>query len=113
MHPRIDCITASAAHQAYPDVLRPGFAGESTRMLDWLKNDDDGHSDPSMRTPASAAQLLAGMRGRDPAAALEELAGWIEKGLPDRDAKARSEVLSKIHDSGSAHVGALLAQFVG
>ena len=82
-------------------------------MLDWLKKGDDGHADSSMRTPASAAQLLAGMRGGDPAAALGELTGWIEKGLPDRDAKARSEVLSKIHESGSAHVGALLAQFVG
>ena len=44
-------------------------------MLAWLKKDDDGHLDASMRTPASAAKLLAGMREADPSAALEELAG--------------------------------------
>jgi len=82
-------------------------------MLDWLKKDDDGHLDASMRTPASAAKLLAGMRGADPAAALEELAGWLEKGLPSHDAKLRSQVLSQIHESGSAHSGALLARFLG
>jgi hypothetical protein len=82
-------------------------------MLDWLKDGDDAHSDASMRTPASAAKLLAGMRQADPAAALEELIGWLEKGLPSRDAKARSEVLSQIHQSGNAHVCALLAQFLG
>jgi hypothetical protein len=82
-------------------------------MLDWLKNGDDAHADASMRTPASAAKLLAGMRKADPAAALEELTGWLEKGLPSHDAKARSEVLSKIHESGNAHVSALLAQFLG
>lgn len=82
-------------------------------MLDWLKNGEDGHSDPSMRTPASAAKTLAAMREAAPAAALEELAAWIERGLPNRDAKARSEVLSQIHASGSAHVGALLAQLLG
>ena len=82
-------------------------------MLDWLKKDDDGHLDASMRTPASAAKLLAGMRGADPAAALEELAGWLEKGLPSHYAKLRSQVLSQIHESGSAHSGALLARFLG
>lgn len=82
-------------------------------MLDFLKKDDDGHLDASMRTPASAAKLLAGMRQADPAAALEELAGWLEKGLPSHDAKLRSQVLSQIHESGSAHVGALLARFLG
>ena len=81
-------------------------------MMDWLKK-DDGYSDPSMRTPASAAKVLAGMGHAGPVAALEELTGWIEKGLPDRDAKARSEVLSQIHEGGSAHVAALLAQFLG
>jgi hypothetical protein len=82
-------------------------------MLDWLKKDDDGHLDASMRTPASAAKLLAGMRQADPAAALEELTSWLEKGLPGHDAKLRSQVLSQIHESGSAHVGALLTQFLG
>jgi hypothetical protein len=81
-------------------------------MLDWLKNGDDGHLDASMRTPASAAKLLAGMRQADPAAALEELTGWLEKGLP-HDAKARSEVLAQIHESGGAHVGAVLEQLLG
>ena len=82
-------------------------------MLDFLKKDDDGHLDASMRTPASAAKLLAGMRAADPAVALEELAGWVEKGLPTHDAKLRSQVLSQIHEAGSGHVGALLAQFLG
>jgi len=82
-------------------------------MLDWLKNGDDGHLDASMRTPASAAKLLAGMRQADPAAALAELTGWLDKGLLPHDAKARSEVLAQIHESGGAHVSALLAQFVG
>src|ERR1051325_1032519 len=82
-------------------------------MLDWLKNGEDGHLDTSMRTPASAAKLLAGMRQADPAAALEELTGWLDKGLLPHDAKARSEVLAQIHESGGAHVSALLAQFVG
>ena len=81
-------------------------------MLDWLKNGDDGHLDASMRTPASATKVLAGMRQADPAAALEEFASWLEKGLP-HDPKARSEVLAQIHESGSAHVSALLAEFVG
>jgi hypothetical protein len=82
-------------------------------MLDWLKKGDDGHLDPSMRTPASAAKLLARMREADPAAALEELTGWLEKGLPSHDAKLRSQVLSQIHESGRAHVDALLAQSLG
>ena len=64
-------------------------------MLDWLKKDDDGHLEASMRSPASAAKLLAGMRRADPAAALEELTGWLEKGLPSENSKARSEVLSQ------------------
>ena len=81
-------------------------------MLDWLKNGDDGHLDASMRTSASAAKLLAGMRQADPAAVLEELVGWLEKALP-HEAKARSEVLAQIHESGGAHVSALLAEFVG
>src|SRR5690349_21424920 len=81
-------------------------------MLDWLKNGDDGHLDASMRTPASAAKRLAGMRQADPAAALEELSEWLEKALP-HDAKTRSEVLAQIHESGGAHVCVLLAQFVG
>ena len=82
-------------------------------MLDWLKKGDDGHLDASMRTPASAGKLLAGMRGADPAAVLEELTGWLEKGLPSENSKARSEVLSQVHESGGAHVAALLAQFLG
>jgi hypothetical protein len=82
-------------------------------MLDWLKDGDDAHSDASMRTPASAAKLLAGMRQADPAAALEELTGWLEKGLPSENGKARSEVLSLVHQSGATHVGALLAQLLG
>ena len=46
-------------------------------MMEWLKKNDDGHSEPSMRTPASAAKLLAGMRTGDPAAVLAELTRWI------------------------------------
>lgn len=80
-------------------------------MLEWLNKSEESHSEASMRTPASAAKLLAGMRGADPAAALEELTGWLEKGLPE--GKARSEVLALIHESGSSHVGALLGQFLG
>jgi hypothetical protein len=53
------------------------------------------------------------MREADPAAALEELAGWLQEGLPSHDAKLRSQVLSQIHEAGSGHVGALLAQFLG
>jgi len=82
-------------------------------MLDFLKKGDDGHLDASMRTAASAAKLLAGMRRAPPDAALEELTGWLEKGLPSHDAKLRSQILSQIHESGSGHVGALLAQFLG
>ena len=80
-------------------------------MLDWLKHGDEG-LDASMRTPASAAKLLAGVRRADPAAALEELTAWLEKALP-HEAKARSEVLAQIHESGGAHVCALLAHFAG
>jgi hypothetical protein len=81
-------------------------------MLDWLKKGDDDHLDTSMRTPASTAKLLAGMREADPAAALEELTGWLEKGLPG-PGKARSAILSQIDESAGAHVGALLARFLG
>jgi hypothetical protein len=82
-------------------------------MLEWLKKNDDGHSEPSMRTPASAAKLLAGMREKEPAAALAELTGWIESGIPKDEGKARSEVLSLIHEAGSAHVAALMARLFG
>src|ERR1044072_2083496 len=81
-------------------------------MLDWLKKGDDDHLDTSMRTPASTAKLLAGTRAADPAAALEELASCLEKGLPG-PGKARSAILSQIDESASAHVGALLARFLG
>ena len=82
-------------------------------MLEWLKKNDDGHAEPSMRTPASAAKLLAGMRSGDPVAVLAELTGWIEKAIPTDDEKARSEVLSLIHEAGSAHAAAVLARLFG
>src|SRR4030095_2771695 len=72
----------------------------------------DDHLDTSMRTPASTAKLLAGMREVDPAAALEELTSWLEKGLPG-PGHAPSAILSQIDESASAHVGALLARFLG
>ncbi|HEY7241303.1 MAG TPA: hypothetical protein VH600_19175 [Burkholderiales bacterium] len=81
-------------------------------MLDWLKNGDEHHSDPSMRTPASASALLAALRGADPVAALEELTGWLGKDLPAGNGKARSEILARVHESGGAHVGALLTQYL-
>jgi hypothetical protein len=82
-------------------------------MLEFLKKNDDGHSEPSMRTPASAAKLLAGMREKDPATALAELTGLIDSGIPKDEGKARSEVLSLIHEAGSAHVAALMARLFG
>ena len=82
-------------------------------MLEWLKKNDDGHSEPSMRTPASAAKLLAGMRDKDPATALAELTVWIDSEIPKDEGKARSEVLSLIDEAGSAHVAALMARLFG
>jgi hypothetical protein len=79
-------------------------------MLEWLKKNDDGHSEPSMRTAASAAKLLAGMREKDAVTALAELTGWIDDGIPKDEGKVRSEVLSLIHEAGRAHVAALMAR---
>jgi hypothetical protein len=79
-------------------------------MLEWLKKNDDGHSEPSMRTPASAAKLLAGMRSGDPASVLADLTRWIDNGIPAEEGKARSEVLALIHEAGSAHVSAMMAR---
>jgi hypothetical protein len=79
-------------------------------MLEWLKKDDDGHSESSMRTPASAAKLLAGMRTGDPASVLADLTRWIDNGIPTEEGKARSEVLALVHETGSAHVSAMMAR---
>ena len=79
-------------------------------MLEWLKKNDDGHSEPSMRTPASAAKLLAAMRTGDPASVLADLTRWIDGGIPAEEGKARSEVLALIHETGSAHVSAMMAR---
>ncbi|HVC12837.1 MAG TPA: hypothetical protein VNE59_14435 [Burkholderiales bacterium] len=82
-------------------------------MLEWTRK-DDGHPDHPMSDPASAAKLLAEMRGADPLAALEELRGRVDAvaRAPSEDEKVRGEVLSLIHDASRAHMGALVAQFL-
>jgi hypothetical protein len=79
-------------------------------MLEWLKKDEDGQSEPSMRTPASAGKLLAGMRTGDPASVLADLTRWIDNGIPTEEGKARSEVLALIHETAAAHVPAMMAR---
>jgi hypothetical protein len=80
-------------------------------MLDWTRK-DHSHPDHAMRNPASAAKLLAELRGADPLTALSELSGWIDsiKGIPSHDEGVRSEVLSLIHDASEAHLSALLGE---
>ncbi len=80
-------------------------------MLEWARK-DDGHPDHPMRDPASAAKLLAELRGADPLAALEDLRGWVDAvaRAPSPDEKVRGEVLSLIHDAIRAHASALVAQ---
>jgi len=82
-------------------------------MLDWIKK-EQGHPDHSMRSPAEAAKLLAGMRDFDPRAALNELSAWLDavKNIPGDDETVRGEILSLIQEASGAHVSALLAQFL-
>ena len=83
-------------------------------MLQWRKHEDVETDDHPMRSAASAAKVLAGMRGADPLGALNELSGWLETlgGLADLDDTVRSEILGQIEETGGAHVSALLAQFI-
>ena len=83
-------------------------------MLEWRKREDVDTDDHPMRSAASAARLLAGMRSADPLGALNELSEWLETlaGLADLDDTVRSEILAQIEEAGGAHVSALLAQFI-
>jgi hypothetical protein len=83
--------------------------------MEWRRTSDDADADGHpMRSAASAAKLLAGMREADPITALNELTGWLEaaKGMPAQDKTVRGEVLSLIQEGSGAHVSALLAQFL-
>src|SRR3989442_10672661 len=90
------------------------FVQSGERVKLELIGNEEVHPDEAMRSPAAAAKLLAEMRGADPAAALDELSGWLEtiKAAPSEDEKIRSEVLSLIQEAGAAHLSALLAQFI-
>lgn len=81
-------------------------------MLEWRNK--EGHPDHPMRSPASAAKLLADLRAADPLTALNELSGWLEtvKPIPGHDERVRSEVLSLIQEAGGMHLCALQAQFL-
>jgi hypothetical protein len=82
-------------------------------MLEWIKKHGEGPADPG-RNPASAAALLADLRGADPTIALDDLSGRLESvnDAAGVDQKARSEVLALIQEAGAAHVSALLAQYL-
>jgi len=83
-------------------------------MLEWIKKPEESGAEDPMRSPASAAALLAELRERDPVTALAELGGWLGSigDAPDFDERARSEVLGLVQEAGSAHVVKLLRQYL-
>lgn len=82
-------------------------------MLDWLKKSGPDPDNP-MRNPASASALLAELRQSDPVKALDEMSAWLRSvgEMPDFDERARNDVLGLIQEAGTAHVAALLRQYL-
>ena len=73
-----------------------------------------------MRTPASAAKLLAAMRTGDPASVLADLTRWIDGGIPAEEGKARSSYrfpsvgeLHFVRDADASDPLVMLASLVG
>lgn len=82
-------------------------------MLDWITK-GRGKPDHPMHSAASAAALLAELRGKDALGALDDLSGWLES-LKDAAGFADSvkgEVLGLIQGAGEPHVTASLASYV-
>lgn len=82
-------------------------------MLEWITQDAEDPDEPTGK-PASAAALLAGLRGAEPAAALQELSLWLDaaKVAAEPEPKAKSEILALMQEGGAAHVAALQAQYL-
>lgn len=82
-------------------------------MLEWAKKTEPG-SDHPMHDVDSAATLLAGIRGSDPVAALNDLSAWVESLLAVEgiDGAVKCEVLALIQAAGAPHVSALLTQYL-
>jgi hypothetical protein len=83
------------------------------QVLERIRKHANGPDHP-MSDPASAAALLAGIRGADPVSALNDLCGWLESVSDSAafDEKARSDALARLQDAGVAHVSALIAQYL-
>jgi hypothetical protein len=83
-------------------------------MLEWIKKNTGREPEHPMRDPASAAALLANLRGSDSVTALKELSGWLDslKDAPGIDEKVRSELLGLIQEAGAAHASALLGRYL-
>src|SRR5215210_3608697 len=82
-------------------------------LMDRIRK-DGGHPEHAIRNPASAAKLLAQMRGAEPLTALNELSDWLDtvNRMPSQDERVRSEVLSLIQEASHPHLCALLAPFL-
>lgn len=82
-------------------------------MLEWVKKHTEEPAAPQSEAVPKAGSL-PDLKGADPVVALEELAGWLEPAsrAAGADPKSRSELHGRIQDSGTAHVAALLAQYL-
>jgi hypothetical protein len=83
--------------------------------MEWIKQDEEDPDEPTGK-PASVSALLAGLRGAEPAAALQDLSLWLESARDAADAapeaRSRSEDLALVQEAGAAHVAALQAQYL-
>jgi len=82
-------------------------------VLDWVKKHAAGPADPKADR-ASEETVLPDLRTTDPVIALKELSGWLEpgSGASGADLTTRGELLARIQDAGSAHVAAVLKQYL-
>lgn len=82
-------------------------------VLDWVKKRAGGQTAPKAAA-APADGLLPDLGGSEPIIALNELTSWLEPGggASTADRTARGDILARIQDAGSAHVAALLAQYL-
>jgi hypothetical protein len=83
----------------------------SPRMLEWVHGRNKAQSDAG---DDPAAGLPSGLRGADPDTTLNQLSNWLTPTArtADPDPKARSAILARVEEEGTAHVAALLSRYL-